>query len=82
MPIDWPPITVVVEIQAFVVTQSMHILSFFVPKFGSPCCTQSRKIVPELNIHQEKPVELFVQGVLGNVLHQNRTLCESEENDS
>ena len=81
-PIDWLSTNVVFEIQAHAVTRIMRILNFFAPKFGSPCCTQSRKNFSELNFHQENPVELFVQSVLGDLVHQNRILCESEENDS
>ena len=33
LPIDWPPITAVFETSGLVVTQPMHILSFFAPKF-------------------------------------------------
>ena len=36
----------------------------------------------ELNFDQEQLVELFVPGLLGDLVHQNRSLCESEENDS
>ena len=36
----------------------------------------------ELNFHQEWLVELFVNGVLGDLVHQKRILGESDENDS
>ena len=75
------PIIVVFEIQAHAVTRMMRILNFFASHFGSPCCTQSRIIFSELNFHQEQLVELFVQSVLGDLVHQNGILCESEEND-
>ena len=35
-----------------------------------------------LNFYQEQLVGLFVSGLLGDLVHQNRILCESEENDS
>ena len=82
LPIDWLPTTVVFEIQAHAVTRIMCILKFFTPNFGSPCCTQSSIFFSEINFHQEKTVELFVQGVLGHHVHKNRILCESAENDS
>ena len=52
----------------------MHILNFFAPNFGSPCRTQSSIISYQLNFHQKQLVELFVQGVLGNLVHQNKIL--------
>ena len=82
LPDGWLPIFVVFEIQAHAMARIMRILNFFAPNFGCPCCTQWRKIFSELNFHQENPVELFVQGVLGDLVHQNGILCESEENDS
>ena len=48
LPIDWPPMIGVFEIQALAVTQLIHIMNFFAPNFGSPCCTQSRFIFCEL----------------------------------
>ena len=79
---EYLPRSAVFEIQALVVTQMMRILNFFALNLGSPCCTQSSIIFSELNFHLEKLVELFVQGVLGDLVHQNGILCESEENDS
>ena len=64
LPIDWLPIVVVFEIQALVATQSMCILKFFVPNFGSPCRTQSSILFYELNLYHEQLVELFVPSVL------------------
>ena len=82
VPNELPLIVVVSEIQAHVVTQIVHILNSFVLNSGSPCCTQSNIIFSELNFHHEKLVELFVQGVLGDLVHQNRILFESDDNDS
>ena len=82
LPIDWLPVIVVFEIQALVATQSTHILNFFAPSSGSLCCTHSDVIFSELNFCQEQLVQLFVPDVLGDLVHQNRILCESEENDS
>ena len=73
-PIDWLPVTVVFEIEAHAVTRMMRILSFFAPNFGSPCCTQSSIIFSELNFHQEQLVELFVPGLLGDLVHQKKFL--------
>ena len=36
----------------------------------------------ELNFHQDRLVELFVPGLLRDLVHQKIILCESEENDS
>ena len=80
--IDWLPVILVIELQALVSAQSMHILNFFALSSGSPCHTQSSIIFSGLNFHQEQLVELFVPGLLGDLVHQNRILCESEENDS
>ena len=52
----------------------MRILNFFAPNFGSPCRTQSSIIFYQLNFHQKQLVELFVQGVLGDLVHQNKIL--------
>ena len=60
----------------------MHILNFFDPNFGSSCCTDPNIIFSELSFYQEQLVELFVPGLLRDFVHQNRILCESEENDS
>ena len=38
----------VFEIQTLVAIQKMRIMNFFVPNFGSPCCTQSSVIFSEL----------------------------------
>ena len=81
LPIDWLSIIVVFEIQPLVATQSMHILNFLALSSGSPGRTQSNIIFSELNFHQEQLVELFVPGLLGDLVHQNRILCESEENE-
>ena len=67
LPTEWLSIIVVFEIQALVVTQIMRILNFFALHSGSPWCSQSSIIFSELNFYQEKPVELFVQGVLGDL---------------
>ena len=48
----------------------------------SPGRTQSDKISSELNFRQERLVEFFVPGHLGDLVHQNVILCESEDNDS
>ena len=53
LPIDWPLIIAVSEIQAHVVTQLMRILNFSVPYSGSPYYTQSSIIFSELNFHLE-----------------------------
>ena len=53
LPIDWPLIIVVSEIQADVVTQLIRILNFSVPYSGSPYYTQSSIIFSELNFHLE-----------------------------
>ena len=74
LPIDWLPAIVVLEIRALVATQLMHILNFFAPNFGSPCLTQSMIIFSELNFNTEPLVELFVPGVLGDLVRQNRIL--------
>ena len=52
----------------------MHILNFFAPNFGSPCLIQSSIISYQRNFHQKQLVELFVQGVLGDLVHQNKIL--------
>ena len=49
LPIDWLPIIVIFEVQAHAVTLIIRILNFFVPNFGSPCCTHSDTILSELN---------------------------------
>ena len=82
LPIDWLQAIVVFEIQAFVANQSMHILNFFASNSGSPSCTHSEIIFSELNFHQEQLVKLFVPSLLGDLVHQKRILCESEENDT
>ena len=82
LPNDWLSMIVVFEIQAHAVTRIVNILNFFAPNFGSPCCTQSSIIFSELMFRQENPVELSVQSVLGDLVHQKRILCESEESDS
>ena len=73
---------VVLEIQAHPATQSMHVLNFFAPSSESPGRTQSNVIFSELNFHQERLGELFVPGLLGDLVYQIIILCESEENDS
>ena len=82
LPIDWLPVIVVFEIQALVASPSTHILNFFALSSGSPGRTQSNIIFSELNFHQEQLVELFVPGLLRDLVQQSRILCESEENDS
>ena len=80
--IGLPPITAVFEIQAHAVTRIIRLLNFFAPILGSPCYAQSSIIFSELNFHQESLVGLLVQGILGHLAHQNRIICESEENYS
>ena len=80
--VDWLSTVVVFEIQALVVTQTMRILNFFALNFGSPFRTQSSIIFSGLNFHKEWLVKLFVQDFLGDIINQNRILCESEENGS
>ena len=58
------------------------ILNFFALSSGSPGRTQSNIIFSQLIFHQERLVELFVPGLLGDLVHQIFILCESEENDS
>ena len=41
LPIDWLSMIVVFAILAHVVARIVRILNFFVPNFGSPCCTRS-----------------------------------------
>ena len=60
---------------------SNNAYSEFLRNFESPGRTWSDIIFSELNFQQEQLVELFVQGVLGDLVRQNRILCESE-NDS
>ena len=60
----------------------VHVLDFFIINSGSPCGTQSSIIFSGLNVHQESLVELFVQNVVGDLVHQNRILFEYDENNS
>ena len=71
---EYLPRTVVFEIQAHAATRIMRILNFFVPNSGSPFCTQSDINCSDLNFHHEQLVELFVEDVLGDLIHQNRIL--------
>ena len=70
---------VVLEIPALFATQSTHILNFL-QSLESP--SRTVKKFSELNFHQEQLVELFVPGLLGDLVRQKRILCESGENDS
>ena len=75
------PIIVVLEIQALVAARIMHILNFFVPNSGSSGRTHSDLIFSELNFHQQQLVELFVRGVLVDLIHQNRTSWDTPKQD-
>ena len=65
-----------------VVTQLMRLLNFFALSSGSPCCTQSSINFSGLNFNQAELVDLFVHDVLGDLVHQNRILFESDESNS
>ena len=82
LPIDELPVIVVSQIQALVATRLINVLNFFAPNSGSPCRTQSGIIFSELIFHQEQLVGPFVPCLLGDIVHENKILCESEENDS
>ena len=61
------------------VTWIIRILNFFASNSGSPSYTQSGIIFSDLNFHQEQLVVLFVEDVLGDLIHQKRIFCESSE---
>ena len=63
-------------------TQIVHFLNFFFLNSVFPCCTQSNRTFSELNFHQELLVELFVGGLLWDLVHENRILFKFDENES
>ena len=76
---DWLPANVVFEVQAHAVTQSMRILNFIASNSGAYDVLIQSKFSLKWQFTKKKLVELFVEDVLGFLIHLNGIFWDSSE---